>query len=120
MCVVRDVTARRRLERRTHEALQALLQMAQALVLSPDEAGCRGKTEVRSVGQRLVELTRRVLGCQRASIIAVDPATNLQHPVAVAGLSPEHERLWAGEPGRGACRWVGGARPVGGAAPARR
>src|SRR5205823_6064361 len=36
--IMRDVTERRQLERRTHEALKALLAMAEALVLVPDNA----------------------------------------------------------------------------------
>ena len=35
--VLRDVTERRTLERRTHETLQSLLTMAQTLVLRPEE-----------------------------------------------------------------------------------
>lgn len=42
--VFRDVTERRRLRRRTHDALDALLQMAEALVQSPDSLTPRDET----------------------------------------------------------------------------
>jgi PAS domain-containing protein len=42
ICVYRDVTERRRLERRTQEALNALLAMAEDLVQVPGDAGDRG------------------------------------------------------------------------------
>ncbi len=94
--VVRDVTEQRRMERRTHEALEALLAMARTLVLAPelvDEDG-RGAETTRVVGQRLVQLTRDVLGCQRVGITTIDTRTGIQRPVAVAGLSPAQEREW--------------------------
>lgn len=87
--ITRDVTERRRLERRTHAALQGLLEMAEALVRLPESAG-----EVEVVGRRLVELTRSVLDCQRASIHLVDPETGILRPLAVIGLSQEQEKVW--------------------------
>ncbi len=94
--VLRDVTERRTLERRTHEALDALLAMAQTLVVTlesdPSDAT---ETDGRSlVGQRLVELTRNVLGCQRVGLTTFDLQQDAQHAVAVAGLSPEQEQAW--------------------------
>ncbi len=93
VAISRDVGERRRLERRTHDALEALLEMAHALVLAPAETapGANGHSPV---GQQLVRLTRQVLGCQRVGIVTFDPRHGVQHPVAVAGLSPEMERLW--------------------------
>lgn len=41
--VDRDVTERRRLERRTHQALDALLEMAQAMVLPPGDVARAGR-----------------------------------------------------------------------------
>jgi PAS domain S-box-containing protein len=91
--VSRDVAERRQLERRTHDALDALLAMARTLVQPPDghteEAGA-----LRGVGRRLVELTRDVLGCTRVGLVAFDPQQGVQRPLAVAGLSAELERLW--------------------------
>lgn len=93
---------RRRMERRTQEALEALLAMAQVVVdaSDSDDAEHPGRATpdplvaARVVGQRLVELAQRVLGCERASIMAIDPATGLRHPIAAAGLSAEDEQLW--------------------------
>jgi signal transduction histidine kinase len=106
--VCREVTERRRLERRTHEALQALLAMAETLVQAPThvmESSASGEQVLQAeerhgqsiiyvVGQRLVELTCSVLECQRAGIVALEPETTLQRPVAVVGLLPEHEQRW--------------------------
>jgi PAS domain S-box-containing protein len=87
--ITRDVTERRRLERRTHAALQGLLEMAEALVRLPESA-----EEVEVVGRRLVELTRSVLDCQRVSIHLVDPETGILRPLAVVGLSRDLEETW--------------------------
>ncbi len=103
VCVARDVTERRRLERRTHEALSALLRMGEALVLR-DEDNVYDKDDAYPavsdedtatvVAHRLAELTCSVLGCRRAAISAVNPATGAVRPVAAAGFTPEHEALW--------------------------
>ena len=99
--VTRDVTERRRLERRTHEALDALLAMAEALVRAPaaeettDEQP--GDQDGEQIAQRLVELTRSMQGCDRVAITAIEPATGVLRPVAVAGLAPEQERWWRTE-----------------------
>ncbi len=95
--VARDVTERRRLERRALEALEALLLMARTLVEIPDVSPAEdaaGPLARNEAAQRLVELTRRVLGCQRASISAIEPETELHRPIAAVGLSPEEEALW--------------------------
>jgi PAS domain S-box-containing protein len=95
--VCRDVTERRRLERRTHEALQALLAMAQALVALSDNAPPASQDPAPAASEtarRLVELTRSVLGCQRISISAIEPGTEILHPLAIAGLSSELARQW--------------------------
>ena len=119
-----DVTERRRLERRTHVALDALLAIAEALVQSPDasipsddEHALAHLTETEATrdagaspaaasneapspppanktAQRLCELTRSVLGCSRVGIISIDLATQWKRPVAAVGFSPEQERLW--------------------------
>ncbi len=93
--VSRDVTAQRDLERRTQQALDALVRMAQSLLQPAGERGAasEGQSE-RGVQQRLVALTREVLGCARVSLVTLDPETGVSHPLAVAGLSAEDERLW--------------------------
>jgi PAS domain S-box-containing protein len=97
--VIRDVGERRQLERRTQEALEALLAMAQALVAPVTVAASEATSETADrttadIAQRLVELTCRVLGCRRVAILAVDPETRLQRPVAAEGLTPEQEHYW--------------------------
>ncbi len=97
--IVRDVTERRRLEHQTHEALDALLAMAEALVQAPEaaptdrpaapEAGSAHQT-----AQRLVELAQRVLGGERLSLIALDQQTGAQRPVATIRPSATEERQW--------------------------
>ena len=95
--IARDVTEYRFSEQRTHEILDALLQMAQITVqgtvphstVSPDH-----HFSSRRVAQRLAELTRHVLGCHRLGLSFVEPQTELLHPLAVVGLSLEQERQW--------------------------
>lgn len=103
--VLRDVTARRELEQRTRDALQALVAMGEAIVhpagvaLSSERAGAPppalvGETIAPLVARRLAALTQSVLGCRRVSIVAVDAHTGLMQPVTVVGLSPEQEQAW--------------------------
>jgi PAS domain-containing protein len=105
--ICRDVTDRWQMEQRTQNALSALLDMAQAVVQVPQVGGepnaqAEGGADPASaaphpVGQRLVELTRNVLGCKRVSLIAFEPGTGDLRPVAVVGLEPEQEREWWSE-----------------------
>jgi len=89
----RDVTERRRLERRIQTTLEALLEIADKLVNLPEE------TE-RDVGasnrgaQQLVELLSRILGCERVSIITIEQETQALYSLAVVGLPSEQEQLW--------------------------
>jgi PAS domain S-box-containing protein len=93
--VVRDVTQRRRLERYSHEALDALVAMAEVLVSSDDSIAAEDMENTapgtHAVGHRICELTRSVLGCQRVSITALDPETGVRRALAVVGLTPEQE-----------------------------
>lgn len=91
--VLRDVTTLRHLERRTHEALDALLEMAHALVL-PEASADAPATAPAEVARRLAVLTRGVLGCDRVGIRVVDPETLILRPFAIVGLSAEQERAW--------------------------
>ncbi|GAC1433030.1 MAG: hypothetical protein NVSMB65_06790 [Chloroflexota bacterium] len=91
-----DITASRQVEQRTHEALNALLQMAQTLVavdarpVTPENA----QERIDAAAGRLMALIRSILGCQRVSLTAVDPRTGGTHPVAVVGLTPREEQTW--------------------------
>src|SRR5574337_70647 len=78
--VFRDVTERRQLERRVQESLDALLAMAETLVLSTSaaESGAEpARSEASVVAKRLAELTCRVLGCRRVGVSAVKPGTGV-------------------------------------------
>ncbi len=103
ICVFRDVTERRQLEQRTHGALNALVEMAKALVQVPEKADSlqeypdakeRTPTATTEVARRLAELTCSVLGCHRVSLVAIEPETEILHPIAAVGLSPQQERHW--------------------------
>ncbi|MDQ2715847.1 MAG: ATP-binding protein [Chloroflexota bacterium] len=96
LCICRDVTEQRQLERRTHNALNALLNMAESLVTLPSDAQLQDQRHpaTHSIARRLAELTCSVMGCQRVGIQAVDPESEMVHPLAVVGLSPEQELQW--------------------------
>ena len=100
VAVYRDVTERRRLERRTHETLDALLEMASVVVAGESLPGAsvvptsESLSRAGGVARRLAELTCSVLGCERVSLAVLDPEKNILCPVAVVGLSPEQERQW--------------------------
>lgn len=106
--VVQDISERKRaeeeharLEGRTQEVLNALLAIAESLVAVPDSereerpyvAEGRGyvSTATSEIGHRLVDLIGSVLGCDRAIIVAVEPATDLMHPVAAFGNRPAYQ-----------------------------
>ena len=118
--VMRDVTEHRRLERRTQESLQALLQMAQTLVaLAPDSppaplagaSGARAAPALNPVAQRLAELAGRVLGCRRVGIVALETDSGFMHPIALTGLTPEQAGAWiAGLDGRSMTAFIGADR----------
>ncbi len=98
VAVLHDVTERRKLARRTQEALEAVLAMAEALVTGPDapndtpnEASAR---EAGTVARQLADLICRVLGCERVGISRLDGESDLLLPLAVAGLPPEQEAQW--------------------------
>ena len=95
--IFRDVTERNHLERRTQDALDALLMMAEELVQRSEELDVpivETPVPAKEVAQRLAELIRSVLSCERVSITIVDPHTHLLRSSAVVGLSPEQERAW--------------------------
>jgi signal transduction histidine kinase/PAS domain-containing protein len=97
--VFRDVTERRKFERRTHEALQGLLAMAEALVQVPEYSNTAGNSHehisvVSSFAQRLAELMRQVLGCRRIGITLIEQTTGEFYPLAIAGVTPEQMKQW--------------------------
>ena len=93
IAISRDVTARRQLERRTHDALDALMAMAKVLVQT-QELATPSTSAQHLVGQRIVELIQRVLACKRVSLIAISRETAQIHPLAVIGLTEEQRQQW--------------------------
>ena len=99
--VSRDITERRKLELRTHEALDALLAMTQLIGHgfensddTKDETHEQIRLSAQEVARRLAELTRRFLGCQRLSISTIESDTEIIRPLAVVGLSQEQQQQW--------------------------
>lgn len=104
MALTRDITSQHLLKRRTREALDAVLAMAQMLVELPGdrvdaevaEAPDAERSEA-AAAQRLALLTRGVLGCKRVGITAVNPDTQRMRAIAVVGLTSEQESQWWAE-----------------------
>ncbi len=98
LCVCHDVTERRKLEQRTHDALDALLTMAETLVTRSDEGPLEDENRALSaqkIARRMARLTSSVLGYQRVSIFLVDLAHDTLRSIALAGFaSDEEERRW--------------------------
>lgn len=101
LCICHDVTDRRKLEQRTHDALDALLTMAEALVTRGDDdvldEPSRSITSQR-IALRMARLTSSVLGCQRVGIFLLSAVSNGLRPVAMVGFPVDgEERLWVSE-----------------------
>ncbi len=94
VAICRDITEQRRLEAYTQNALHALLEMAQTLIGGDSPSEPLSDGSISTVGQRLVELTSRVLECKHVGIISIAPTTERLLPVAIVGLQPEQERQW--------------------------
>ncbi len=90
--IFRDVTERRLLERRTAEALTALLAMAEVLIQGKDAHD--PLAWLNSVGQRLVELTHSVVTSVHVEILAVKPEVDTVRSVASVGFTPSQEQRW--------------------------
>lgn len=101
IAIARDITHLSRLQSRTQVALEALLEMAEAVVsvtTSDDtDIGADAQDNAASlhrVGRRLIELARSVLGCQRIALSVRDPESGVMRALAVSGLAPAEERQW--------------------------
>ena len=100
--IVRDITERKRLERRTRESLDALLEVAATMVSDPVEGsdipqqsvlGSPGSAQHADLAlQRFATLCSRVLSCEQVAIVAIEPGTELLRTVALIGNAPEQER----------------------------
>jgi PAS domain S-box-containing protein len=99
----RDISERRKLERRTRDALDALLEMAEAavrvppgeVVLDPSAEGSAGGEPGQSdMLRQLALLCCRVLAIERVAIVLVEPETGRLHPAAITGATAEQEEQW--------------------------
>ena len=98
--ITRDVEERSRLERRTQEALQSLLAMAQALTSPKGTAGTTAAPGANEVTRRLAEAARSVLDCERVTLLAVDSKTERLRPLMHVGRPLEDEQQWYAEAGQ--------------------
>ena len=106
--VMLDITERRKLERRTHAALTALLAMAEALVAPPPQQGTTAvapaepweRTRERSAMQQVLTLTQHLFGGQYASVMLIAEDSDAIEPIAVVGLAPAEEQRWWTEMGQ--------------------
>ncbi|WP_201361152.1 sensor histidine kinase [Dictyobacter formicarum] len=95
--VFHDITARKRLEKRTNDVLQTLLEMAQVLVQGTDRTATdelQLPSSLHSVLQRLMKLGQRVLRCTRMGVMLLNQDLESLQPVAVVGTSPEEMEQW--------------------------
>ncbi len=97
--LARDVTERRRLEKRTSESLEALLAMAEVFVrlperLQPGEELPTALEEAQRVGQRVVDLTNSVIESMHVTLLSVDQEEEHVYPVASVGFTPRQEQQW--------------------------
>ncbi len=96
--VYRDVTERRRLERQTQDALNALLEMAEMLVApaTMEECGSAKEAliEINVLALRMAEMAARVLGCEHVGIATVEPETTRFRPLALVSPDPEKQQRW--------------------------
>lgn len=106
--ITHDITRLYEAEQRTQKTINALLAMAEALVLEPDSSTPSGQlllstldegmsltsVQVARIAHRMAELTRSVLGCERVAITSIDARTNETRSLAAVGLSLEQAQHW--------------------------
>lgn len=96
IAIARDVTVQRRLERRTHEALDALLAVAEILVTMPPLPApgvAHSRFMTTGLAHSLLELICQVLGCANATFVSREPETDVAHLVASVGFTSEQEEI---------------------------
>lgn len=91
--ICRDVTLRAGLERRTHDALVALVGAAEALVPSEEQNNETHAEEAdHETLRKIGDMTHVVLNCDRVSILTVDRETGGMRQLVLVGGSEEEER----------------------------
>lgn len=98
-CVFCDVTEQRQRQRHTQQTLNALLTIVDALVQLPRSVEAlvpEGKSappfEIKTIGQRLANVIKRVQACTYVGVIVQDPDTGLLQLIGLSGLSSEGEQ----------------------------
>jgi PAS domain S-box-containing protein len=103
-----DITERKQLERRlraseqrTHQALDALLTLAERLVSLPEREAAATPSEahqrageLQAIGQHMAALTARVVGCRRVALLVAERRGEPIQPFATFGVSAEEEQQW--------------------------
>ena len=95
--IARDVTERHRIDRRSHEALSALLAMAEVLVQQDSDIPAisqPGQHPLHIIAQRLAQLAGQVLDCPRVGITIIDATTDAIHHLVALGLTAAEEAVW--------------------------
>jgi PAS domain S-box-containing protein len=82
------------LEQRTHTSLTAVLAMAEVLVSgATDERGHAGAAA--AIADRMADLTRTVLGCERVSIVPTGPEGDVLPTAGLSGpISEAEQHQW--------------------------
>jgi PAS domain S-box-containing protein len=93
VCVLRDVTTRKHMERRV-EILEVLLQMVELLVKSSAQKELvviqdEPVLAIQQIESNILALAQRLLGCSHAIIIGIQQSTHVLSPLAQAGYSNE-------------------------------
>ena len=96
VCVLRDVTTRKYMERRV-EILEVLLQMVQLLVKSSAQKDQMDTQDdptlaIQQIESNILALAQRLLNCSHAAIISIQQSTHVLFPLALAGYSSEQEQ----------------------------
>jgi PAS domain S-box-containing protein len=86
------------IRRELETALDALLQIAQALVWLPDAQDQTSEAQAPALAygvvRRLAELARSALGCKTIRIVFLEPETQAFQPVVAVGIPPDQEQVW--------------------------
>jgi signal transduction histidine kinase/PAS domain-containing protein len=96
VCVLRDVTTRKHMERRV-EILEVLLQMVELLVRSSaqkEQVTIQGTSmlAIQQIEYNILALAQRLLGCSHAAIIGIEQTSHTLSHLALAGYSTEQEQ----------------------------
>ncbi len=83
-----DITERHALERRTQQALAALLQLVETAVTT------QAFNDPEDSSQQLVQATQSVFGCEVVSLVQIDPDSGRLTPLATSGRTAEESAAW--------------------------